>query len=318
MKLHRVLTKYVDLQENFDFRLTASAYNFSWFFNGRKLLHIVDYKEPIVAMIEEIKPRKLKITFCSTKKLTNIEYYFEKTIDSLGITEDLDEFYELWKKDPLLSPSLKHLKGLHIRSSPLWVSIIIGICQQNASFKQGWKMLSMIYKVLGRRVNVEEWGVTYLPPLPEDILKTSLETLKICGLGYRSNALLSVARAFTSNILNEDNVHRYSEDAISKIRGIGPYTARLALVLSARRYELAPIDRWLKRIVSEVYKVPQNEAEKEWKRRWHRWSGLAAVLTTIALDAEPISTALMRIRKRILHPILTKGKITPLTLWQFI
>ena len=108
-----------------------------------------------------------------------------------------------------------------------------------------------------------------------------------------------------------------AESLLLSVKGVGKYTARLALVLATRKYDLPPIDRWLSRIITTVYNVSEKEAENKWKSIWGEYSGLASVLVTITLDAEPLSKALDRIRQGKLLP-KTDNKITPLTLWKHL
>ncbi len=302
---------------DYNFHLTASAYNFSWYYDGSKLITILDESKPIIACTHKVDS-KLKVRIYARDKVDNISWYMEKLEFILGVNEDLSKFYEICASDPLFHKSCKLLKGFRLRCCSLWDALMIGVCQQNASFKQGWKMLSMLHKLLGKKVEVENWGYSIIPPSPTTIVKASQSELKACGLGYRAEALLSIAKQFISGTLSNDDVMKYKESDLTRVKGIGPYTARLALVLSARKYDLPPIDRWLKRIICEVYKVKENVAEVEWRRRWRRWSGLASVLTTIILDAEPLSKALMRIRKGLTYPLLSDKDMTPLNLWKFI
>ncbi len=316
MRLTSISTRMIESSiKDYSFYLTASAYNFSWYFNGSKLLLILDYDAPIVSLIEEAAPRKFKATICSKSNVTINSRYFELIEDILGVNEDLSEFYKIWQKDKLLSASLVHLRGFRVRRVSPWLGLLIGVCQQNASFKQGWTMLASLYRKLGMKIHVNDWGPTLIPPSPNKILETSYETLKACKLGYRAETIIRIAEKMRNSDLSY--YAKYSEEDFVKIKGVGPYTARLALVLSAKKYELAPVDRWLKKIICEVYGVSERDAEREWIRRWSRWGGLAAIITTLALDAEPLTSALRRIRVKHLIPTTANGKMTPLTLWKY-
>ena len=317
MKLHRITSRIINLPEDYSFKLTASAYNFSWYFNGSELIIPIDHEELIIALIREVDLRKLKITLFSKRKVNHTETFFEEVEDALGVNENLKLFYDLWMRDPLLSQSYKSLKGFHLRKTKLWNALLIGICQQNASFRQGWGMLTLIHKKLGFRVEIEDGKTTIILPSPEKIVNTSINELKECKLGYRAETIKRCAKAFYSNTLSEEKLQKYDEKDLTSIKGIGKYTARLALILSDRRYELPPIDRWLAKIISEVYNVPLGKAEEEWVSRWGRWCGLAAFITTLALDAEPLTQALKRIQEGKITPTFNENKITPLTLWKF-
>ena len=318
MKLSKVASRIIGLPEDFSFELMASAYSFSWYFDGSELIIPIGRGELTIAVVRKEDREKLRITLFSQKKINYVDILFEKVEDVIGVNEELKDFHKIWRRDPLLSQSYDFLRGFRLRKTGLWNALLIGVCQQNASFRQGWNMLALIYKNLGLKVEIEGGKATIVPPSPERIARSSVGELRRCKLGYRAETVKKCAEAFCSGILSEEDVDKYGEEDLTEIRGIGKYTARLALILSDRRYELPPIDRWLARIISEVYNVPVGEAEGEWVSRWGKWCGLAAFITTLALDAEPLTQALKRIREGRVTPTFNESKVTPLTLWKFI
>jgi len=236
---------------------------------------------------------------------TNCEENLVERLEwTLGFREDLSEFYELASRDPLLSEFAKLFKGWRLRSVDLWWSLVIAVCQQNASFKQGWRTLHELVKTYGKNIHVEN-TLILRPPTPLEILEDP-EKLKKAGLGYRAETILRVAESIVTGIVKYEDISKVSveeaESMLRKIKGVGPYTARLALMLSTRRYELPPIDRWLRRIISVVYGVDEREAEEFWVEKWGKWSALASLAVTITLDAEILSKALMRIKRREVIP----------------
>jgi len=232
MILQTIATASLNVKVDYNFKLTAAAYNFSWYFNGKELLIPLSCEEPVVALVKEKSEKQLQARILSTRKGVDVDKYLAKIKFVLGIEEDLKEFYNIWAKDKLFRKSLRILKGIHLRATTLWNALLIGICQQNASFKQGWRMLAMMYKILGRKIMVERWGTTYIPPSPKDILN-NVNLLEACRLGYRASTVVNVAKAFTNNVLSEDKSDEYLEEDLVKVKGVGSYTARLALVLAA-------------------------------------------------------------------------------------
>lgn len=195
--------------------------------------------------------------------------------------------------------------------------MLIAICQQNASFAQGWKMLCRIYKLMGKRVELDGL-TTIIPPTPRDILADSARRLlKEAGLGYRAETIVRVAETIERGLLEgvEELNDEEAEERLREIKGVGAYTARLALVLSQRRYGLLPLDRWLEKIAREVYRL--DDVEVGLKTRWGRLCGLAVFFTTVVLDAEVLSKALKRALTGNVKPTLQRGKLSPLTLWMY-
>jgi len=298
-----------------DLYATLSAYNFSFWFNGRLGYIILDEYGSEVAAVD-VETRKYAIYAAKT---VDCSESYENLAWILGLDEDLTPFYEKALTDPLLSEFAKAYPGFRLRATSLWWALVTGVCQQNASFKQGWRMLYNIVTSYDRRVKLGE-HLTYLPPTPRDVLEKS-ELLEVARVGYRKEFIVSIAQWIENKRVASRDLRRLgSEDAealLKSIRGVGNYTARLALVLSARKYDLPPIDRWLKKIISEAYGVPEKDAEKFWKSYWRAYSGLASVLVTIALDAVPLTKALERIKCGVLTPVVDSGP-SPLTLWKYL
>ncbi|HDJ83997.1 MAG TPA: hypothetical protein ENG44_03245 [Desulfurococcaceae archaeon] len=300
-------------RKNYDFTLTASAYNFSWWFNGKRL--ILPMEDDVVVTVIEDREELIAKIYSFKRKEVNIVYIEDKIRYIIGVDEDLKEFYNIMSRDPILGPSASVLHGLHVRATTPWLATVIGVCQQNASFKQGWRMLYNMLSLLGKRVRIENTK-TIIPPKPSDINEDKLNILKEAKLGYRARTVIELAKLFSKEeCLNDWSIKpSVLEEKLLNVKGIGNYTTRLALVLSLRYYEKPPIDRWLKRLIIEAYNVDESNVEEEYIKRWSKWSGLAALFTTIALDAEPLTKALERLKKGLLKPSL--DKLSPLTLWR--
>ncbi|MEM4717749.1 MAG: hypothetical protein QXE81_03195, partial [Desulfurococcaceae archaeon] len=138
--------------------------------------------------------------------------------------------------------------------------------------------------------------------------------------GYRAKTILNTARTLINGYIDEKELLNMKpleiERTLRKIKGVGPYTARLAIALFSRKYELPPVDNWLKKIVGIVYSIDESLVENYWIEKWGKWSALAAIATTIALDAEPLSKAVARIRNRQLLPVINQAP-TPLNMIGF-
>jgi len=297
----------------FNFHLTASCYNFKWWFDGSKCLIPISNDPPLIA-----------VTRYSHDEVM-VDVYGEKRADYtdveklarwiLGLDEDLTSFYNVIENDAILREVPKSLRGMRMRATSLWNALLIAICQQNASFAQGWSMLCRIYRLFGLEVELN--GIkSILPPSPRHFLTSEAEAkLREAKVGYRARTIIHAASMaekgyfeYLEKLKDED-----AEERLKEIKGIGGYTARLTLVLSQRRYGLLPLDRWLKRLAEEVYKL--KNVEEELKAKWREWCGLAVFFTTVVLDAEVLLKALQRALNGDVKPRCQSEKPTPLTLW---
>lgn len=315
LKLKQIDKLVIGKPKGYNFALSAAVYNFSWWFNGESLSIPLN---DIVFVVRDTGD-ELEVNLYASRILSSddVDSAIKSIEHILGLKEDLSEFYAIMARDPLLSLSLEDLQGMHLRVSTPWIAAVVGVCQQNASFKQGWRIFYNFIRLLGKTVAIGD-VTTYLPPSPDEVKDDKANLLKEAGFGYRAQAILSIANLFSrDNTLNRWDVNpRYLEEQMLEVKGIGSYTSRLALALSLRVYDKPPIDKWLKRIVSEVYNVSEKDVERIYIGIWGRWSGLAALYTTVALDAEPLTKALERIRKKNLKP--DPLKFSPLTMWRYL
>ncbi len=296
-----------------DLYRTLSIYNFDFWFDGSRAFVVLDLEDPCIAMVKVTGEYSI---YCASEKSCN---ELVRTLEfHLGIHEDTSEFLARARLDPLLSSFAREFSGWRLRSCSLWWALVVGICQQNASFRQGWSMLRGIIVHYGKRASIN--GLTiFLPPNPEDVLKDPSK-LTSARVGYRAKIIESVARAFVNGDIREEEVSRLrpseAEEVLRVVKGVGSYTARLALALGLRIYDLPPIDRWVKAIASRVYGIDEKVVESEWTKRWGKWSALAVIALTIALDAQPLRRALERIERGELLP---KGDVvpSPSTLWMW-
>lgn len=297
-----------------DLKYTATVYNLCFWINkDHSYIHLATEPYSIVELWYNGNYR-LYSEECSYE-----DELVKKLEFTIGLKEDISEFIEKGVHDPLLGPFLENYRGLRIRSTNLWWAIVTSISQQNASFKQGWSTLHRIIESYNRTIELGEGIIVPRPPTPREVLE-DIDRLINAGVGYRAKTILNTARTLLNGEIREEDIINMKsieiERTLRKIKGIGPYTARLAIALSTRRYELPPVDKWLKKIASIVYSIDENLVEKYWTERWNKWAALAAIATTIALDAEPLNRALVRIRNHQLLPVLNQTP-TPLNMIGF-
>jgi N-glycosylase/DNA lyase len=291
-----------------------SVYNFSFWFDGAVARVVLELEPPAVAVVSVKGEAALYAQEGSDP--AELE---GRLAAALGLAEDTSGFLQVASGDPLLAPFAREWGGWRVRSSSLWWALLVAVCQQNASFRQGWSMLARLVRSYGRRAELEGAGEVLLPPTHRDVLGDP-SRLAASGLGYRARTVVGVAEALSSGrVPPEEELARVgaeeAEALLRSVRGVGSYTARLALALSLRRYELPPIDRWVRAIASRAYGVGEGEVELEWRRRWGRWSALAVLALTVALDAAPLRKALERLESGRLLP--EPGEVSPAQLWRY-
>lgn len=301
-------------KKDIDVKNTSIVYNLC-FWIGERSSYIYLPGEPLsVVELTYDGQYRLYSEDCSRE-----DEYVLKLIKALGVNEDQSDLYVRGLGDPLLGSFLNTYRGLRLRSTDLWWALITGTCQQNTSFKQGWTFLHRIVKLYGKIVDLDGKRRILRPPKPREVLK-DIDKLIHAGVGYRAKTIKNIAEFIVREEIEDSELERKDprdiERTLTTIKGVGPYTARLAMTLALRRYELPPIDRWLRKIASAVYEVDESIVEDYWVKKWNKWSGLASIYVTIALDAEYLQKALERVRNRDILPRISK-KPSPLNMQAF-
>ncbi len=283
---------------------TMKVYSFGWMYWGenRGLLELCTDS---IAEIEWSTPGMLKVRVYSTSGKGCWEERVGEIAGILGVNEDLASYIALAKGDPLVGGVVASMPGMRIRKTSIWYALLVGVCQQNASFRQGWNMLYRLHLNASPRLLTPN-GRQYLPAPPPS--KLTPEVLKASGLGYRASTVMGLVRRRVWE-LDCNTI-----DEARGVRGVGSYTLSLAAILACRQYHRLPLDRWLRRLAAEAYGVDEKRAGEELTRRFNGWRGLAAIHTTIAFDAEPLRRALERLRRGRNRP--GEREPSPVTLWK--
>ncbi|MBM1154257.1 DNA-3-methyladenine glycosylase 2 family protein [archaeon] len=319
--LHLIAKTVVRVQPPYRFDLTAAAYSFPWQFDGHRLL-LASWEEGL-ATVAEVGPQQeewLPISIYANVQLSGRELrrMVQDLVFGIGAKEDLTSFYRKIRNDPLLRDVVNRFHGMHMRARPdLWEALIIAILNQNTSFVRGWSMIANLYASLGHRLLLPDGRKTIALPRPGEVLEAGPSALKKCGVGYRAQTLIAVAEALEQDQIQTGHLRRASDhkalEELLSIRGIGAYSASLALLIAHRRYRMLPIDRWLTRIIPHFYHIPKpvltrKELDEFATRRWGNWRGLSVFFMTIVTEA--------RTARELLGQRKPLSRLTPLTLWQ--
>ncbi|NPA69536.1 MAG: hypothetical protein GXO26_01890 [Crenarchaeota archaeon] len=305
MRLKRRMRIEIEpLDKKFNFKLTAAAYSFSWNYDGKHYRTIIKYSDRNIGVVAWEENHKIIVEVYSNENYLSKEDVEHEIRNHLGTDENLEEFYKLCRGDPLLKDVIE---GIHSRKVDIWYASIIAVAQQNASFRQGWKMIWNLLSRYGERFLLEGLEVELkYPPNPRLILERGEQVLKDSGYGYRSRTLMEIAKILIEN--GED----FLKKNLTKIRGVGKYTYGLIMMLAYRDYTNPVIDRWVKGLYETV---GVTNVEEYYRKYWGRYQALATWMLTIMLDAAPLSKAIERVRRGDLKPSFSG--ITPLTLWRY-
>ncbi len=231
-----------------------------------------------------VKKEKNVITF---KGIINgnikevVEDYFDLKRDYSKIKQELSTI------DENILNSVNYGKGIRILNQELIETILSFIISANNNIP---RIKSIIERISGKYGKQIKWNnkTYYTFPTLENLKKASVEDFRNLGAGFRDIRLFE-----TINMLSEGKVNVknwYKEQDTKKIReelltlsGVGPKVADCILLFSdLKRFDVFPIDVWVRRVMNELYiknpdetKVSKKEIESIAKEKFGNLSGLA-------------------------------------------
>jgi DNA-3-methyladenine glycosylase II len=177
----------------------------------------------------------------------------------LGIEIDLTRFYRLAALDPKLEKLAGQFVGMKPPRFPtLFESLVNAIACQQVTLTLGIRLLNKLavrYGLMAQRQDKPDHAF----PTPEALAVADPDELRSMGLSrHKARALIELASALAENCLSLDQPTTMDDEAavafLSKIRGVGRWTAEYALLRGMGRIHIFPgddvgarknLERWL-------------------------------------------------------------------------
>lgn len=203
----------------------------------------------------------------------------------LGAHEDLDAFYALGRRDPLVRRLIKDLYGMRPGFLvDVFERCLLAITLQMTPLKRSAQMRECLIHTFGDLQTADNKKIPYWPSPVKIATVSAEELMKRCLLGYRAKAIHRIAEAIAAGFPNIVELSRMDDEEIMRhltsLYGVGYYSAQ---IISPHRG--FPLDVWSARIFHEILRgtTPPDprgtikELEAEADRRWGRFKWLVFV-----------------------------------------
>ena len=209
-------------------------------------------------------------------------------INYFDLTRNYEEIKDkLSKIDEHLARSIEYGSGIRILNQDLWETIISFIISANNNIPRIKGIINRISKNYGEKI---EWNGKeyYTFPTVEELSKASVEDLRALGLGFRDVRVYETTRKILEKQVDLEELHKEKDtqkvrDILLTLDGVGPKVADCILLFSTlKRFDVFPIDVWVRRVMNELYiknedetKVSKKEIEKLAKEKYGNLEGIA-------------------------------------------
>jgi DNA-3-methyladenine glycosylase II len=236
---------------------------------------------------------EIKVEVLSDKDLDEDDGLVVKqmVISIFNMNFNLRNFYDDMKVDRVMSTLTSKLRGLNSPTTPTFFEAIVSsIIEQQISLKAARSIETRMIKTFGDTINLDDKSY-YAFPTPEKLSNLDKDDLRGVGLSFRkAEYVIGLSKNIMDGEVDLGKLKVMDTgdiiDVLLNIRGVGVWTAELAVIRGLHRLVVVPADDvGLRRIVSHYYNdgdpVSSDEL-REIAKIWGRWSGLAIFYLVIA------------------------------------
>lgn len=231
-----------------------------------------------------IKKDKNKVVFegiCEKDIKPTVENYFDLNRDYEKIKNELS------KIDENMKSSIEYGKGIRILNQDLWETIISFIISANNNIPRIKGIIERLSKKYGSEI-IYKGKKDYTFPTAEQLRDVTVEEYRKLGLGFRDIRLYETTKMVLEKEIDLEKIRKNPNtievrEELLKLSGVGPKVADCILLFSdLKRFEVFPIDVWVRRVMNDLYikkkdetKVSKKQIEKIAREKFGNLAGLA-------------------------------------------
>lgn len=211
----------------------------------------------------------------------------EIVTDYFDLNRNYSEIKEkLSKIDENVNLSIKYGDGIRILNQDLWETIISFIISANNNIPRIKGIIEILSEKYGKEIkwNGEKY---YTFPTPEELQNASVQDFRDLGTGFRDIRLYETTKMVLEKKVDLVDLYNLNtldaREKLLSLSGVGPKVADCILLFSdLKRFDVFPIDVWVRRVMNELYiknpdenKVNKKDIAKIAKEKFGDLEGLA-------------------------------------------
>lgn len=204
---------------------------------------------------------------------------------------DLDTNYEdiktrLSKIDDNLKQSVEYGTGIRILKQDLWETIISFIISANNNIPRIKGIIERMSAKYGEKIIYKNKEYFTFPSM-EALNKASVEDLRALGLGFRDKRVYDTTKILSSKEMTLEELEKESDTDILReklmcLPGVGAKVADCIMLFSLKKFNVFPVDVWVRRVMNELYlheedenKISKDLLQNLAKEKYDKLAGLA-------------------------------------------
>ena len=181
-----------------------------------------------------------------------LNFYFDMNTDYEKIKIKLSQI------DSYMLESIKYGEGIRILNQDLWETIMSFIISANNNIPRIKGIIEKLSRTYGNEIiwNNEKY---YSFPTVNQLSKATVEDFRKLGLGFRDIRMYETTKMILEKQIDLEKLHQEKDtnivrEELLKLSGVGPKVADCILLFSTlKRFDVFPIDVWVRRVMNELY-----------------------------------------------------------------
>ena len=209
----------------------------------------------------------------------------EKNLEQVIVNYlDLDRDYEkinsiLIKNNEDLKEAIIKSKGLKMIKQAPFETIISYIISANNRVSMISRVVNNISEKYGQKV-VFENKEYYLFPTPSQMKDCTKEQLRTLKTGFRDEYIYEIVNRINDNLFNINSINdmntKEAMDYLMNNKGIGEKVSSCILLFGYSKFDVFPIDTWVKKYMKDNYNIEGIKNIKDFSiNNYKEYSGLA-------------------------------------------
>lgn len=184
------------------------------------------------------------------------------TDNEINFYFDLDRDYTKIKNklslvDSNLKKSVEYGSGIRILNQDLFETIISFIISANNNIPRIKSIIERICEKYGKELEYNNKKY-YTFPTPSELAKATISDLRKLGLGFRDERVYETCQMINSKQFCIDELSYLKTESLREkmltLPGVGPKVCDCILLFSTlKRFDVFPIDVWVRRVMNELY-----------------------------------------------------------------
>lgn len=202
--------------------------------------------------VVKIKTSDKQITIFNT----NLREYNEIWSKYFDISRDYGILKRSIAKDDIMRAAVEYGNGIRILRQDTWETIVSFIISASNNIPRIKNIISALCKLYGNKI--EAFGSTYYSfPTPDILRGLTVEDLAPIRSGFRAKYIIDAVNAVFDGRLNISEFPAMTTSEIKKqlltVNGIGNKVADCILLFGCGRFDVFPVDTWIKKAMHSLY-----------------------------------------------------------------